>query len=112
MKSKILFIADPAEGGTAPVTTDAAHQVAAVSQEVISALTPFATLAGPDGEVAIVAAQALLKGYNLMLPYIEELKNKGLITADQQAAVFAKYNDVTDNLDARFAGPNWQITSQ
>lgn len=108
--AKILYLPDANDGNgaTAPTTE---QRIVEVSQQVISALSPFASLAGPDGAAAIVAAQALLKGYELMVPYIEELKAKGLISAEQQASVYAQYTDVKTNLHAKFTGPNWVVAS-
>jgi hypothetical protein len=114
MLKKHFILLDPATGETATgaaaaTGSDAAQQVADAAQKIITAFTPFAALAGPDGELAVVAAEAALKGYKLLLPYIEQLKAKGLISADQQERVFDHYTDIVDHLDEKFAGPQWQI---
>jgi hypothetical protein len=44
-----------------------------------------------------------------LLPKLSQLKASGEITAEQQAAVLAKYTSLKTRADGQFAGPEWQV---
>jgi len=44
-----------------------------------------------------------------LLPQLQALQTSGQITADQQAAVLARYNSLKAAADGQFAGPEWQL---
>ena len=62
-----------------------------------------------------MSAIAVLGLINAFLALVEQLLpvlktlNGGDITAEQQAALRARYENLRDNLDQQFSGPEWQV---
>lgn len=90
----------PAESG--------AQQVADVAQEVINTAAPIAAVAGPDGQLAVLAAQGALMAYKSILSLVQQLNAKGVLTAAQQQAIFDNHQSLDSG--SFFSGPEWQIT--
>jgi hypothetical protein len=84
------------------------NAIATDAGAVINAVAPFSTLAGPYGAAAILAAQGALAIYKGLIPVIQDMINKGVITVDQQAAVAAQWNDLAVTHKTAFTGPEWQ----
>ncbi len=53
---------------------------------------------------AVNAALALIK---VLLPEVEDLFKKGMITPEEQQKMLDDYNNVKNNLDALMSGPEW-----
>jgi len=56
----------------------------------------------------IAALNAALSLSNSLLPLVEQFKQEGTITPEQQAEIAAKYKSLRDRADGQFAGPAWQ----
>lgn len=84
------------------------NQIATDAGVVINEAAPFASLAGPYGAAAVVAAQAMLAGYKALIPVISDLVNKGLVSVADQATLAAAYNDVAVTHATAFQGPEWK----
>jgi hypothetical protein len=57
----------------------------------------------------VVILNAALTLVEELLPKLSELKANGEISAEQQAALLAKYNSLKARADGQFAGPEWQV---
>lgn len=66
-------------------------------------MTPAAILAALNGALSLSS---------VLLPMIEQFKQEGTITPEQQAELIAKYNSLRAQADGQFSGPAWQPSGQ
>jgi hypothetical protein len=66
-------------------------------------------MAGPEGTLAVTAANAAVMAYKLAAGLIADAVARGEITPEQQQAVRAEFEDIRDHLDEKFSGANWQV---
>lgn len=85
-----------------------AENIGTDAAEVVNAAAPIAVLAGPYGQAAIVAATGALAIYKALVPLIQDLANKGLVTAAEQAALNAAFQDIAVTHQTAFKGPEWK----
>lgn len=90
------------------LSPDTAENVGNVASQIISAAAPFAPLAGPYGVAAVAAATGALAIYKAMIPAIQDLVNKGLLTTAEQASIAAQFNDIAVTHATAFQGPEWK----
>lgn len=86
---------------------DVAQQIATDATAALAAAAPVVSLAGPYGAAALVAAQAVLAAYKALLPSIEDMVNKGLVSVDVQNSVNAQFQDIAVTHATAFKGPEW-----
>lgn len=83
--------------------------VATDAGAVLAAAAPFATLAGPYGAAAVLAAQGALAIYKGLIPVINDMINKGVVSVDDQAALAAAFKEIAVTHATTFQGLEWQL---
>lgn len=58
---------------------------------------------------ALALALGVLQLGKQVIPLVQQLFQKGQITADQQKKILKEYNDLKAAGDAAFSGEEWQI---
>jgi hypothetical protein len=92
----------------APVESTA-EKIADAAQTVISDVAPFASIAGPEGQLAVVAASAALAAYKGILTLVNRFTAARVLTPAQQQAVYDAHVQLDQHAEVVFGGPEWQI---
>lgn len=103
-----LKLSPDAAEGQPVIAPDTATTIGNDASAVLAAAAPFAPLAGPYGVAAVAIATGALAIYKAAIPMIQDLANKGLISADVQNSINAQFQDIAVTHATAFQGAEWK----
>jgi hypothetical protein len=65
-----------------------------------------------DPVTLVATLNAALTLSNELLPIVAQYRAEGKITAEQQAALRAKYESLLNRANGEFSGPHWKPSNQ